>query len=87
MTGFQEIGFKAFLVLALVMASYAGGYLSGFQSGKNKQLADTVEAFRKRGDIDATVHGKSDFELCVAAGGLSAQCEQLRGLDAPAEAE
>ena len=77
----SSLATKAFLVCALIATAFAGGYLSGHTAGKNKQLADTVEAFQKRGKIDAAVDGKSDFELCIAVGGVREQCDELRGLD------
>lgn len=66
---------------------FGSGYLKGHGDGRIDQLADTVAAYEKRKGIDGDVADMDDVAVCVELGGLRDECEQLRGLDAPAEGE
>jgi len=72
---------KIIVVLALICAVWAGGYLSGRQAGKTAQLNDTIEAFQQREKINAHVDSRSDYRLCIDLGGVPEQCGELRRVD------
>lgn len=63
------------------------GFVYGVQHGRTKQLADTVEAYQKRGKIDADVGARGDYQLCLDLGGLPDQCNELRRVDPAASGE
>jgi hypothetical protein len=66
-------------------ACFAIGVSFGINYEKSKIAADTAAAYQKRTKVDAKVDGRPAYQLCLDAGGVSAQCEQLRGLDSPAQ--
>lgn len=65
-------------LLAIVI--FIAGLATGIQHERNKQLADTVAANSKRIKVDANVDGRSDYQLCIDAGGVPDKCQQLRGV-------
>lgn len=81
MGAFASLPGKIAVVIVMIVAAWIGGFVSGRMSGKAQQLADTVEAFQKRGKIDAAVDGKPDYDICIAVGGVPEQCNQLRRVD------
>lgn len=83
----QSLAAKIAIGALMGATIFAGGFVSGRKSGQMEQLADTVEAFQKRGKIDAATGSKSSFELCTSLGGLPEQCAELRGMDEAPGAE
>jgi hypothetical protein len=72
----------AALAVAGVMAGvFLYGRSVGLQEGRVAVLADTVEAYKKRTDVDATVRNMDAVALCVELGGVQSDCEQLRGVE------
>lgn len=76
-------------LVALVVASvaYAWGRADGRHAGQIEQLQATVKAEAKRKGIENDVQELDRYKLCIAAGGLHDQCDELRRLDPAAEAE
>ncbi|TIR78950.1 MAG: hypothetical protein E5X15_09925 [Mesorhizobium sp.] len=67
---------------ALICAGlFLGGYAKGRSDGRVAVLADTVKAYKKRTDVDATVRNLGAADLCIELGGLHDECEQLRGVE------
>lgn len=69
---------------AIVAAVFLYGRHVGVSAGRVQQLEATVKAERDRKNVDAGVRRLGDYDLCVRAGGLPNDCQQLRGLDATA---
>lgn len=67
---------------AVVAAVFAAGYVKGKGDGRVAALKDTVAAYQKRDDVDATVRNMDSVHLCVELGGLPDECAGLRGLEA-----
>jgi hypothetical protein len=65
---------------AVIAAVFAAGYVKGKSDGRVAALKDTVAAYQKRGDVDATVRNMDAVDLCVELGGLPDECAGLRGL-------
>lgn len=72
-----KLGAAALIAVAL----FLGGYTKGRSDGRVAVLTDTVKAYKKRSDVDATVRKMDAVDLCVELGGLQPDCEQLRGLE------
>ncbi|RJT42017.1 hypothetical protein D3227_04890 [Mesorhizobium waimense] len=66
---------------AICAALFLGGYAKGRSDGRVAVLADTVKAYKKRTDVDATVRNMDASALCVELGGLPDDCKQLRGVE------
>lgn len=73
--------------VAVAAALLAAGYAKGRSDGRVAALKDTVAAYQKRGDIDATVRNMDSVRLCIELGGLRDECDELRGMDAAAEGQ
>ena len=65
--------------------AYWQGRSDGGSIAKTKQLTKSIEAYKDRIIIDDEIQNLSDYSICVDIGGLPDDCEQLRGLHAPAE--
>ena len=79
-----------YLIIAAVGASavvgiYFYGHATGKQAGRVEQLEKSVQAEKDRKNVDQTVAGLDDYELCVRVGGLPDDCQQLRGVDPATE--
>lgn len=72
-----KLGAAALICVAL----FLGGYAKGRSDGRVEVLKDTVKAYQKRNDVDATVKNMDAAALCVELGGLQSDCEQLRGVE------
>lgn len=72
---------KIAIAALMVGAAWTGGFFSGRMYEKSQQAASTVEAFQKREKVDADVHGRTDYQLCLSLGRMPDKCEQLRGLE------
>ncbi|WP_421505493.1 hypothetical protein [Brucella pseudogrignonensis] len=76
------------IVAACIIAG--GGYLLGKREGrqqaKTEQLQSDIKTERERAKDDAKLRSLSDYDFCVVSlrrrGLQSADCEQLRGLEA-----
>lgn len=67
---------------ALICAAlFFGGYAKGRSDARVAVLTDTVKAYKKRTDVDATVRNMDAVALCVELGGMRDECEQLRGVE------
>lgn len=82
-----ELLWKLGAAAMICVALFLGGYAKGRSDGRVEVLKDTVKAYQKRNDVDATVKNMDAAALCVELGGLLDECEQLRGLDAAAEGQ
>lgn len=67
---------------AVIAAVFAAGYTKGKSDGRVAALKDTVAAYQKRGDVDATVRNMDSVRLCAELGGLPDECAGLRGMEA-----
>lgn len=76
-----KIGLLVLVIVAVAAISFA----AGVQWKTNKIAADTAAAYQKRTKVDAKIDERPAYQLCLDAGGVPAQCEQLRGLDSPAQ--
>lgn len=72
-----KLGAAALICVAL----FLGGYAKGRSDGRVAVLTDTVKAYKKRTDVDATVRNMHAAALCIELGGLPDDCQQLRGLE------
>ncbi|MER9628391.1 hypothetical protein [Mesorhizobium sp. M0296] len=79
---------RALWIAMAVLAGFAlvgGVFLYGrsveAQAGRVSALEDTVKAYRKRNDVDATVRNMDAADLCAELGGLPDDCKQLRGVE------
>jgi len=73
---------------AIVLLLIAGlVYRTGQQSTQIDNLKDTVKAHETRNEINEAVRNLDDFRRCLALGGLSVECDKLRGLDEASEGE
>jgi hypothetical protein len=68
----------AVLIVAL---AFGGGYIKGRSDGRVQQLQDSVKAYEKRGTIDHETNSLSARDLCLKLGGLSDDCDDVRGMD------
>lgn len=71
----------------IAIGVFAFGYSKGRTDGRVEQLQDSVRAYEKRRGIDAEVANIDRYGRCIELGGLSDDCEQLRGLDPAAKIE
>lgn len=66
--------------------SYLLGKREGRQQAKTEQLQSDIKAERERVKDDAKLRSLSDYDFCIVSlrrrGLQSADCEQLRGLEA-----
>ncbi len=75
-------------IIAIVVAGLmAGAYFKGRSDARVATLKATVEAYKKREDIDNEVRDLSHYDLCVRLGGLPDECAELRGVEETTEAE
>jgi hypothetical protein len=61
-------------------AMYWAGTIHGKHEAEIAQLQSSVKAEAKRKGIDNEVDASTQYQLCLAVGGLSEQCAELRGL-------
>lgn len=76
---------KLGIAAAICAGLFLGGYAKGRSDGRVAVLTDTVKAYKKRTDVDATVRNMDAVALCLELGGVRDECEQLRGVDQAAE--
>ncbi len=72
--------FAGLAIAVMIIAGVAFHKGRGFERAKS--LRATVEAMKKRDRIDENISGLDDVKLCVLAGGLPDECEQLRRVEA-----
>lgn len=85
MTGLFRAALPYLIGAGIVAAVFLYGKHVGETNGRVRQLEATVAAEKDRKNVDATVRNLDDYGLCIRAGGLPNDCQQLRGLDAAAE--
>ncbi|TIN81933.1 hypothetical protein, partial [Mesorhizobium sp.] len=61
-----KLGAAALICVGL----FLGGYAKGRSDGRVAVLTDTVKAYKKRTDVDATVRNLGAADLCIELGGL-----------------
>jgi hypothetical protein len=74
-------GAVALAVVGLLTGVFFYGRAVGVQAGRVAALEDTVEAYKKRSDVDATVRNMDAADLCIELGGLRDDCAGLRGVE------
>lgn len=67
--------------VAMAVIAYISGYRSGAAHGRISQLEATVKAEKERKNVDTTVRNLDDYALCIRAGGVQSDCEQLRRME------
>lgn len=82
MTGLLQ---KIAAAVALFAAGVTIGYIKGENAGKVEQLKASVQAFENRKDIDNATQNLDRYSLCLAAGGMPANCDELRRMDEAAK--
>lgn len=73
--------YKIIAAVAAIAAAFSFGYYKGVGAGRVAQLKDTVAAYETRSEIDSNISRLGNVDLCIALGGVFADCEQLRGMD------
>lgn len=69
---------------SVVTGVYFYGHSAGLRDGRVEQLEKSIQAEKDRKNVDQDIAGLDDYDLCIRVGGLPDDCEQLRGVDAPA---
>ena len=82
LTPLGRVAVGAVASAAALTGVYTFGYSRGHSAGKVEQLQAAVAAYQKREEIDANVSRLDRVGLFVELGGLLADCEQLRALEA-----
>ncbi len=73
--------------LALAAFLYLWGASDAADRAERKLLEGAVKAARVRLEAAADARDSSEFDLCLALGGLRDECEPLRRAEPPAPAE
>ncbi|WJW80499.1 hypothetical protein [Bartonella sp. TP] len=77
------VGLASFGSFILLVAAFAGGFFYSKQRVELHALAKQIYFYRNKERLESEIKTMSDYQLCLALGGLRTACKPLRKHNKP----